>query len=110
MITVPAPSPLNGETLRDELGQAGLDRNTDFYITGDDMHFALPANLRDRLVAVLQNHKGRPSKPVTTPDQVRLASLESWAAATDEAMNALILDSLLASLSDEDLLADLGGL
>jgi hypothetical protein len=110
MIELPTPPKVNGDTLRDELEAAGLDRSADFFISGDTMVFNLPDSLRDRLASVLQNHRGRPSKPPTTPDQVRISNLESWSVGVNATVDALIFDALLASLSDEDLLADLGGL
>lgn len=117
MIRLPRPSRLNTETFRDELGADGLDSSTVFYTEGDEIVFDLPADLKDRITALLGRHKGV-AKPVPpTPAETRLASLESWAMGinswttqADEAMNQLILDALFASMSDEDILADLGGL
>lgn len=63
MLTVTAPDPLNGATLRDELAAAGITVDRDnVRKAGDNLHFAtLDEDARPTVEQVVADHTGEPS-------------------------------------------------
>jgi hypothetical protein len=78
MLTLPAPNPINGATLRTELEAAGFPLGRfDMVMVGNELQFATIDPAAKRVVAkVLAAHNGQPPEPEPTVED-RLIAIEA---------------------------------